>query len=158
MVEPQDQDMTEATRQRWQAENMGERYIYLIDDLERLKGMGLPLGDLDSSFFRYHEYHLWDRFISHQINILEDFAKGDKTPMLISSMERFSENWMRIQKLPTYLDSEFEKKSLYTNIEAAIGLSTLFIDSNFDPEIGAMLKRQRELHSIRVYDFAISQG
>ena len=34
LVEPQDEEMTEETRERWQAENMEERYIYIVDDLE----------------------------------------------------------------------------------------------------------------------------
>ena len=49
-VEPQDGSMTEDTRQRWQSENMGERYIYVVDDLERLKELGIPLKDLKPTF------------------------------------------------------------------------------------------------------------
>ena len=48
LVEPQDEGMTEATRQRWHKENMGERYIYIMDDLERLRANGINLDNLST--------------------------------------------------------------------------------------------------------------
>ena len=54
LVEPQDEEMTEETRERWQAENMGERYIYIVDDLERLEAIGISTKSLQTPFFKYY--------------------------------------------------------------------------------------------------------
>ena len=158
LVEPQDQEMTEATRQRWQAENMGERYIYIIDDLNRLKSLGLPIQKLDPKFFRYHRYQLWDRFINHQINLLEDFGNGVRTGLVMSSMERFLDNWKRIQSIPSFIKNPLDRKLLYSLIETNIGLCTLYMESGYDQSVKDVLSRQKELNSVAVYDFSILEA
>ena len=78
LVETQEQGMTKATRDRWERENMGERYIYIMDDMERLKNNDLPLSRLSPQFFRYHRYQLWDRFIIYQLGLIETYGEGKR--------------------------------------------------------------------------------
>ena len=156
LVDMQDQEMTEATRQRWQSENMGERYIYIIDDLQRLKSQGLPIKDLRNEFFRYHEYQIWDRFIIHQLNVLEAFGNGDDSELIKNSMARFVDNWGRISAIAGLLSDPVCKKQLTTIVENCIGLSNLFLETNFNPAVKELLLRQRELHTVSEYDFCIA--
>lgn len=157
LVEPQDEIMTDATRERWHYENMSERYIYIMDDLERLVTSGVPLKNLSKNFFRYHEYSLWDRFMSHQLTVMRDYASGSNDERVHASIQRFVENWRRISSTMTYLKCPVVKKQLTSSIEMSIGLCNLLIEKNFDGKIVELLSRQLELLSIRSYDFNLLQ-
>ena len=157
-VEPQDKSMTQETRQRWQNENMGERYIYVVDDLLRLKNTGIPLKNLKQSFFKYHRYHLWDRFVIHQLSTLEAFGRGDKTDLVAVSMQRFTKNWERIIEIISFIGDTATQKHLNLQFEVAIGLCNLFIEKNFDHMVKELIMRQIELHSVETYDFNINQA
>ena len=157
-VDPQDESMTEDTRQRWQNENMGERYIYVVDDLVRLRSIGLPLKKLQQSFFKYHRYHLWDRFVTHQLSTLEAFGRGAKTDLVSVSVQRFAKNWERILEIIPFIGDTVSQKHLNIQFEVAIGLCNLFIEKNFDPMVKELILRQIELHSVETYDFNVSRA
>ena len=157
-VDPQDESMTEDTRQRWQNENMGERYIYVVDDLVRLRNIGLPLKNLQQSFFKYHRYHLWDRFVTHQLSTLEAFGRGAKTDLVSVSVQRFAKNWERILEIIPFIGDTVSQKHLNIQFEVAIGLCNLFIEKNFDPMVKELILRQIELHSVETYDFNVSHA
>ena len=157
LVEPQDEVMTNETRERWHYENMSERYIYIMDDLERVAASGVPLQNLSKNFFRYHEYSLWDRFMSHQLNVLREYAGGTNDERVHASMQRFVENWERISTTASYLKCPVVKKQLINSIEMSIGLCNLLIEKNFDGGILELLSRQVELLSIRSYNFNLLQ-
>ena len=157
-VDPQDESMTEDTRQRWQNENMGERYIYVVDDLVRLRSIGLPLKNLQQSFFKYHRYHLWDRFVTHQLSTLEAFGRGAKTDLVSVSVQRFAKNWERILEIIPFIGDTVSQKHLNIQFEVAIGLCNLFIEKNFDPMVKELIMRQIELHSVETYDFNVSHA
>ncbi len=156
LVDMQDEEMTEATRQRWQSENMGERYIYILDDLQRLKSEGVPVNDLSPEFFRYHQYQLWDRFITYQLNVLEAFGNGDDSDLIKGSMARFVDNWGRISSISGFLGDPLCRKQLTTIVENCIGLSNLYLETKFNPAVKELIMRQRELHTVSVYDFSIA--
>ncbi|MDB4852053.1 glycosyltransferase [Alphaproteobacteria bacterium] len=157
LVEPQDEVMTHETRERWHYENMSERYIYIMDDLERIAASGVPLQNLSKNFFRYHEYSLWDRFMSHQLNVLREYAGGTNDERVHASMQRFVENWGRISATASYLKCPVVKKQLINSIEMSISLCNLLIEKNFDGGVLELLSRQLELLSIRSYDFNLLQ-
>ena len=156
LVEPQDNKMTEATRERWQYENMSERYIYIMDDLNRLAANDVPLINLSASFFRYHEYSLWDRFMLHQLTVLSRFGSGNRDERVTASISRFVDNWKRINSISEYIKCPVISKQLTNSIEMAISLSNLYIETNFDGKIKEVLDRQIELLSIQSYRFTIS--
>ena len=54
LVEEQQCSDKTANQQRWLNENMGERYLFIVDDLLRIKRSGIPLHDLENTFFKYH--------------------------------------------------------------------------------------------------------
>ena len=130
--------------------------IYVVDDLERLKELGIPLKDLKPSFFKYHKL-FWDRFLIHQLSTLDAFGRGDKTDLVAVSMQRFVKNWERISKSSHSLRVQQIVKNLNIQFEIAIGLCNLYVEKNFDPLIREMITRQIELSSIETYDFNINQ-
>ena len=153
LVKPQDDEMTHETRARWAAENMGERYLYVVNDLDWLTKKGLPIKDLKPSFFRYHKYHLWDRFLTFQLTSLMEFAENGQTPQTKASMMRFMENWQRLIHLSHLIGDPLTKKQVYSLVETAIGLCNLFIEKKFDGAVAELIDRFIELCSIEVYDF-----
>ena len=155
MVETQEPDMTEATRFRWESENMGERYIYIMDDIKRLKNNGVPLSTLSPQFFRYHRYQLWDRFIIYQLGLLQTYGDGKRDIQTESSMSRFIANWERISSISSYLDESVTKKLLICAVENGLGLCNLYIETGFNRGVRELIKRQQELHTIHTYDFVI---
>lgn len=157
LVEPQDDKMTDATRERWQHENMSERYIYIMDDLKRLAANDVPLINLSASFFRYHEYSLWDRFMLHQLTVLSKFGNGNRDERVTASIGRFVDNWRRISSISEYIKCPVTSKQITNSIEMAIAVSNLYIEKNFDRKIKEVLDRQIELLSVRSYRFTISQ-
>ena len=158
LVDPQDDDMTDDTRERWQDENMSERYIYVVDDLARLKKLGVPISKMDVMFFRYHHYHLWDRFMLHQLNVLKAYGSGDRSEVVQVALKRFIKNWERISSIFPLIKDPLAKKQLINVVEMNIGLCNLFIEKNFDEEVRLLISRQLELLSVKVYDFNLLQA
>lgn len=62
-MEPQ----TEEDMKRWDRENIGWRYFLTVDGLKILFQKGILKEKLKPMFFRYLNYYLWDRFITHMI-------------------------------------------------------------------------------------------
>ncbi len=153
LVEPQDESQTPESIQRWHDENMGERYIYVMDDLERLIDAGVSLTKLDAKFFRYHTFHLWDRFITYQAAVLVDFAKAPDKQLAFKKLSRYTTNWERISKIPDYLSDGVLKKSLASIIDCNASLCELYLSKNFDHGIGTLLDKQAQLHSLPTYPF-----
>ena len=76
----------------------------------------------------------------------------------MSSMERFLDNWKRIQSIPSFIKNPLDKKLLYSLIETNIGLCTLYMESGYDQSVKDVLSRQKELNSVAVYDFSILEA
>lgn len=64
-VEPQDQVQSEESIKRWELENIGERYFYIVDDLIKMKDCAKLKNTLNPIFFRYLTYSLWDRYLQY---------------------------------------------------------------------------------------------
>lgn len=62
LVDPQDDEQTQESIQRWQVERMGERYFFVIDDWLALQKKGALGHGVSRTFMRYLTYNLWDRY------------------------------------------------------------------------------------------------
>jgi len=154
-IEPQDESMTEETRQRWQNENMGERYIYVVDDLIRLREMGLPLTNLPSQFFKYHKYHLWDRFISFQISAAIEIAQKNDPKLTNIYKQRFLQNWRRIETMATMLGkSEIQKWLIIVTRNAQAQCDLLFSDPD-DKNILGLITETRRYLTLGCYNYKL---
>ena len=128
----------------------------LLLNFEGKDNFNISKSYLRNEFFRYHEYQIWDRFIIHQLNVLEAFGNGDDSELIKNSMARFVDNWGRISAIAGLLSDPVCKKQLTTIVENCIGLSNLFLETNFNPAVKELLLRQRELHTVSEYDFCIA--
>lgn len=66
-VEPQDQEQTPESIERWQETHEGERYFFVVDDLIKMYEEKILSRPLRPNFFRYLTYSLWDRYASNVI-------------------------------------------------------------------------------------------
>jgi abequosyltransferase len=136
LVDNQDRTQTEETAKRWQSGNISGRYLYLADALELMYEDGILTQKVKPEFFRYLNYHLWNRYCSHFVN---DYIKENAI---------YTEDmWSRVLKFPTFLQDEEMAKNIILEIEAARGLCTVhsYLQRNLDGlkgELEAILSRQ----------------
>lgn len=146
------------TEIRWQNENMGERYLFVVDDFQRLIKSNLPLKNLPSEFFKYHKYHLWDRFIIFQIDAALEIAQR-KDPKLIATYNpQFQKNWQRIELLATMLaKSETQKWLIILSRTVQEQCETLF-NRIEDTTIRASLINTRKYLTLGCYDYKLDHS
>lgn len=85
------------TNIRWAEGQVGLRYHYIDEALMDMRERGVIKGDLTPKFFRYHTYHLWDRFLTHIVtdyNQSQNFVLTDYLDDLLT----------RCVNLTTFLD------------------------------------------------------
>ncbi|CAK0761356.1 abequosyltransferase [Azospirillaceae bacterium] len=68
-------EQTPECLKRWAAENVGWKYFLTADALLHMIKENKVPGRLPAKFFRYHNYFLWNRFIS---NLLHESYVGDR--------------------------------------------------------------------------------
>ena len=146
------------TENRWQNENMGERYLFVVDDFQRLLQSNLPLTNLPTQFFKYHKYHLWDRFIIFQIDAALEIARR-KDPKLIATFKpQFLKNWQRIEILATMLsNSETQKWLIIFSRTIQRQCEMLFGRAN-DASIHNLLTDTRKYLTLACYDYKINHS
>ena len=137
---------------------MGERYLFVVDDFQRLIKSNLPLKNLPSEFFKYHKYHLWDRFIIFQIDAALEIAQR-KDPKLIATYNpQFQKNWQRIELLATMLaKSETQKWLIILSRTIQEQCETLF-NRNEDTTIRASLINTRKYLTLGCYDYKLDHS
>lgn len=64
LIDVQDEKQTTETLERWKANNIPARYMYLSQAVEAMFEAGILTQKLPEKFFRYIGYHIWDRFIT----------------------------------------------------------------------------------------------
>ncbi len=70
LIDSQEAEQNDETKRRWTEFDIPTRYFYLIEGLEDMKKRGI-IERVNSPFFRYLSYYLWDRFIQ---NIVSSFT------------------------------------------------------------------------------------
>lgn len=85
-AEPQDDAQTPDSIRRWEADGMGLRYMFVVDDVEYLRKKGLIRDRLSAVFFRYHTQFLWDRFTHYVVAHL--VQAGELDDYCLAFMER----------------------------------------------------------------------
>lgn len=68
VVATQNKDQTQECIDRWAADKIGERYMLVADCIETMYEAGILTKKLRRAFFRYQNYHLWDRHITYFIH------------------------------------------------------------------------------------------
>ena len=158
LVEPQDLNQTKESIARWHRENIGERFLYLIDDLQEIS-RETEIPNFSRTFFRYLNFNIWDRFILYQFGVLMNDKLTPEQKMSPKFIQKLNNHWKRIASIVDMMDDNHEKKSLSLQIRAAVDLSNLCVTNGFkNPEIYKMIKATANLTSQAVYDFKILQN
>ena len=159
LVEPQDNEQTEDSIERWRVENMGERYFYVVDDLIEMQRQGLLKNSLPATFFRYHRYNLWDRLIAHQLGELVNAKNLADDDQLQTFVNRFVENWGRIDKLCKMIEEQQVQKYLSIMLHHAIMLSSQFLHGKLSrSEFEDAAIQHVKLLNSPIYEFNVLQN
>ena len=67
-IATQNKDQTQECIDRWAVDKIGERYMLVGDCIEAMFEAGILKSKLRRAFFRYQNYHLWDRHITYFLN------------------------------------------------------------------------------------------
>ncbi len=138
LVATQNTTQTQECVDRWAADKIGERYMKVADCIEAMYEDGILTHKLKRAFFRYQNYHLWDR---HMTYFIDDYlSKGLMRPHF---------QWATQSKLADFLDDEVFAKGLVDQIESVRGLITLhgYMGANLNSirsEIEDVAKQQAE--------------
>lgn len=76
LIEPQDEEQTAESQERWAQAKVGQTYWYVISALNGLKDRGVLSKPLTLGFFRYLTYSFWDRFAVEVLHL----ATSPETP------------------------------------------------------------------------------
>jgi len=68
LVATQNKDQTQECIDRWAADKIGERYLRVADCIEAMFDDAILTHKLKRAFFRYQNYHLWDRHMTYFIH------------------------------------------------------------------------------------------
>jgi glycosyltransferase involved in cell wall biosynthesis len=144
LISSQDNENSEQTWIRWRDQNIPGRYLHLVDALECMYDAGVLKKRVTKEFFRYLNYHLWDRFLTH-------FASDYLDHGLIWSEDA----WGRLMRFAQFVADEEFAKELLIDIEAARGLCTLanYMGKNLEG-LRAELAAIRERRGQAVYPYS----
>ena len=95
VLDNQDYVFTKQTEQEWNRHNVATRYFYLDEALRDMVTRKVIPPEYDLTFFRYHTYYLWDRFIGNMVSQYSNHP-DDRKPEL----------WPHIKGLADFLHPE----------------------------------------------------
>jgi glycosyltransferase involved in cell wall biosynthesis len=138
LIRTQNASQTQECIDRWAVDRIGERYMLVSDCLELMFEEGILENKLKKTFFRYQNYHLWDRHITYFVS---DYVG--------QGLMRPSSDWESQAKLAKFVDDELFATALVNEIEMVRGLITLhsYMESNLlgiKAEIEAVSARRGE--------------
>ena len=78
LIDPQDEEQTEESKQRWALSNVGQGYWYIISGLSSLKARRILTKPLTLAFFRYLDFTFWDRFAMEVLNMASSAGTSEE--------------------------------------------------------------------------------
>ncbi len=87
IIDSQEEEQNDETKRRWTAFDIPTRYFYLIDGLEDMRNRGV-IEKVNSAFFRYLSYYLWDRFCQNIVSSFTTTQEFKVTDMLYDLFDR----------------------------------------------------------------------
>lgn len=113
LIKTQTKDQTPESLQTWISQRIAERYLFVSQAVERMVVDEILPVELPPKFFRYLNYHLWDRFITHFIG---DYMDREQTWI--------DDAWGNVMRFANFI-AEPEASKLRRDVEATRGLITL---------------------------------
>jgi glycosyltransferase involved in cell wall biosynthesis len=123
LVATQNETQTQECVDRWAADKIGERYMLVADCIEKMFDDGILTEKLRFAFFRYQNYHLWDRHITY---FVDDY--------LTKGMLRPAEHWSTQSRLSQFVGNVDGEVDLGTQIEGVRAMLMLhaYLSSNLE--------------------------
>ncbi len=146
LMTSQEVDQTAETLETWREQNIAVRYLHIVDAIELMFEQGILTKKLKTSFFRYLQINIWDRFTTHFIS---DFLNdGVVWP---------DDAWGRVSRFAQFISDENEAKVLMQDIEAARGMAFLglFMQKNMEG-MKEELKALSEKRGAEVYPYSFT--
>lgn len=123
LVATQAETQTQESVDRWTADKIGERYMLLADCMDAMYADGVLTDRLRFAFFRYQNYHLWDRHVTY---FVDDYLRV--------GMIRPPEHWSSQSRLAQFVGDEAEGVNLAQQIEGVRSMLILhaYLSSNLE--------------------------
>ena len=145
LIATQNKTQTQESIDRWAADRIGERYLMVADCIEAMFNEDILTNKLKLVFFRYTDYHLWNR---HATYYIDDYLKHGKVQP--------NEAWTPNIKMLRFVDDEEYAQYVAASIEGLQSLTILhaYLSANLDG-----LKKEMETlvaeHGKNVYPWSI---
>lgn len=110
-VQTQSREQTQECIQKWVDAHIPERYLFVSTAIERMYDDGVVTEKLPPKFFRYLNYHLWDRFMTH---FGGDYL--DRNQMWIE------DSWANVIRFARFLDDDEVAEKIVQDVEAMRGM------------------------------------
>ncbi|MBT6660079.1 MAG: glycosyltransferase [Verrucomicrobia bacterium] len=158
LVETQESRATKETAERWAAENTSERYLFVADDLQRLRETGLIEHNFSRSFFKYLNWNFWDIWFRH---LMLELTDNNKTLTQLNS-DKFLSDWNsnldRVMKVTDFMEDKTDSRNLsliYVSLKYAV---SKLAQSDFSDEfVVSMLVDQIKMLTVPSYELEIIQ-
>ena len=161
LVEPQDKEGNPDAGLRWQVDGVLQRYLFVVDDFQKLKKLGI-IRKFPKKFFRYLNYHFWDHVSAHFISETIGQASNPNRNDIFFKENLIKKNesyWNKILSYVHLLDNNHDIKHLSSIVLAGKTYCEIFIQSNFSIEISnSYLKALQSIICIPSYDFTIIES
>lgn len=157
LVEPQDHSQTKESINRWKKLKMGERYFFVVDDMLALKNEGMLPDGCTSEFFRYHTYHLWDRYFTTLFAELLSPKFSFEEKQKQSFIARHRSHWNRIKNMADLIRDPTTKKLMKVRTHYGIELANLFYSTGGDDStVTKMISVQFNMANEPTFPFSIT--
>lgn len=154
LVEPQDKAQTKNTQIRWNRLQIGERFLFVVDDLISLREQGLLPEKISASFFRLVTYSWWDRYFVRLFGELGDQSIPYSQKACQDNIDRLQSHWKRVQIMANMVDGKELSKSLQIRSSHGIELSDLYFRTRGENKfILESISRHFEMAKTPTYPF-----
>lgn len=112
LVGTQEEQQSAQVLAQWAQERTAERYFYVAQALAAMMEKGIIKAKLPAKFFRYVNYHLWDRHLSY-------FAAG-----FVESGQAWDDSWaFHVKLLADMVSDEAVAESVRADVDAAVAMA-----------------------------------
>lgn len=110
-VQTQSREQTQECIQKWVDMHIPERYLFVSTAIERMYEDGILTEKVPAKFFRYLNYHLWDRFLTH--------FGGD---YLNHNQMWIEDSWANVSRYARFLDDHDVAEKIIQDVETMRGM------------------------------------
>lgn len=145
LIKTQNAMQTQESIDRWAADKIGERYLMVADCIEAMFSEGILSKKVRPVFFRYTDYHLWNRHVTY---FVDDYLKHGRIQPHIA--------WAPNIKMAAFIDDEELAGAVSSSIDGLQSLIMLhaYLSANLDG-IKNEIQTLTEVHGKNVYPWSI---